>query len=170
VRRFVVISLLILTAVLLQTTVFAPRYVSLFGVSPDLVIVVVISLGLLEGPAAGAVSGFGGGLLRDFLINAPKGITGLSYLLVGYVTASIRPYIQSTSILLPVAGIFAGSIAGTAIYDVVSALLGVSTQPIGRVLLEIVLTAVYNTLLAPFVYPLVRRVAAASRTQKVYKW
>lgn len=168
-RRFAVFSLVLLTAVLLQTTFFA-RYVTLFGITPDLVLVVVISLAILEGPTVGATSGFGGGLLRDLLVAAPKGLTGLAYLIVGYVVGIVRPYVQSTSVVVPVLGIFAGSLVGTALYVVLTVLLGEPVYSIVRVAQVVLLTAVYNTLLVPFVYPVVRKITSVYKTEKVYRW
>lgn len=168
-RRLGVFALVMLTAVLLQTTVFA-RYVTLFGASPDLILTVAISLSLLEGPVAGAAAGFGGGLLRDLLLAAPKGLTGLSNSIVGYAAGRVRPYVQSTSVLVPVAGIFFGSLAGGALYLLLSLLLGGRVGPFSRAAEVVLLTAVYNTLLAPFVYPAVRRLASLYRRERVYRW
>ncbi|MGH9196883.1 MAG: hypothetical protein ACRD1T_14210, partial [Acidimicrobiia bacterium] len=97
-------------------------------------------------------------------------VTGLAFLIVGYVVGSIRPYVQSTSVLLPVFGVFLGSFAGSLLYIVVSILLGVTPDPAGRILRVVLLTSVYNTLLVPFVYPLVRRLATIYPKEKVFKW
>lgn len=157
-----------LGAVLLQTTLFAEA--TLFGVAPDVILVVVISLALLEGPALGAISGFGAGFLRDLLLEAPKGMTGLAYLVVGYVVGSIRPYVQSTSVILPLGGVFAGSLAGAGLYIVISMLLGRPADPLDRSVSIVILTAIYNTLLVPFVYPIVRKITTVYKPEKVYRW
>ena len=168
-RRFAVFSLVLLTAVLLQTTFFA-RYVTLFGITPDLILVVVISFSILEGPTVGATTGFGGGLLRDLLVAAPKGLTGLAYLIVGYAIGIGRPYVQSTSVLVPVIGVFVGSLAGSALYVILTALLGEPVFSLARIGRVVLLTAIYNTLLVPFVYPVVRKIASVYKAEKVYKW
>lgn len=167
-RRTAVFALVILTAVILQTTLFAR--LTFFRVSPDIVLVVVISFALIEGPVTGAVAGFAGGMLRDLLLDAPKGLTGLAYLIVGYAVGSIRPYVASTSLMVPVAGVCAGSLAGTALYVVLAALLGQPTGPMPLVVQEVALTALYNTLLVPFVYPVVRKLLRMYRREKVYRW
>ncbi|HEX2258771.1 MAG TPA: rod shape-determining protein MreD [Actinomycetota bacterium] len=167
-RRSAVFGLTILTAVLLQSTVFAR--LTLFGVSPDLVVAVVICFALIEGATAGAVLGFSGGLLRDLLLDSPKGLTGLSYLIVGYTVGSIRPYLQSTSVMVPAAGVFAGSLSASALYEMLQAMLGRRTGGLDRAIVVILLTAIYNTLLVPFVYPPVKRIAALYRPEKVVQW
>lgn len=162
-----VLALVMLTAVVLQSSVFTR--ITLFGVAPDLVVVVVISLALLEGPVPGAAAGFGGGLLRDLLLEAPKGITGLAYLIVGYAVGTVRPYVQS-SVLLPVAGIFLGTLAGSTLYVALSVILGQQVESIVRVGQVVVLTALYNTLLSPFIFPIVSKVVSIYPREKVYRW
>jgi rod shape-determining protein MreD len=158
-RRSVGISLLILTALLLQTTLLP--HVALFRVTPDLMLVVEICIGLVRGPSSGAAAGFAGGMLRDLLLDAPTGLSALAYLTVGYVVGAIRPYVQSSSVAVPFVGVFAGSVVGTAFYTMLALLLGVPAQPLDRLAQVILLTGVYNTLLVPFAYPVVRRVAGA---------
>jgi rod shape-determining protein MreD len=160
-RRGVGTSLVILAALILQTTVLP--HVALFRVSPDLLLVVVISVALARGPSAGAVVGFAGGVLRDLLLSAPTGLSALAYLSVGYVVGAVLPYVQSSSVAVPLVGVFVGSLAGTAFYDVLALLLGVRAEPLDRMLQVVVLTAVYNTLLVPFAYPVVRWISAEAR-------
>lgn len=157
-----------LTAVLFQTTVL-PK-IDLFGVAPDLVLVIVICFALLEGPSGGAAIGFAGGLLRDLLLDAPKGLTGLAYLIVGYIVGSVRPYVESTSVFVPIFGVFAGSLAATALYEMLKALLGFATTGLAKSVELVIVTALYNTLLVPFVYPLVRRFSQIESSKKVYRW
>ncbi|MCA1839743.1 MAG: rod shape-determining protein MreD [Actinomycetota bacterium] len=166
-KKVAFFTLIILTAELLQSTLFARSF---FGVAPDLLLVVVISFALLEGPTTGAMAGFSAGLLRDLLLDAPKGITGLAYLIVGYVVGSVRPYVQSMSVFVPVAGILGGSLFGSALYEILRALLGQQSLSFGRQLRVVLLTAVYNTLLTPFVYPVIRKVVETYNREKVYRW
>jgi len=104
------------------------------------------------------------------LLDSPKGLTGLSYLLVGYVVGSLRPYVQSTSLLVPVGGVFVGSLVGTALYQTLLVLLGRASLPATDAIRIVALTSVYNTLLVPFVYPLVRRISAMYRRESVLRW
>ncbi|HMC09338.1 MAG TPA: rod shape-determining protein MreD [Actinomycetota bacterium] len=166
-RRSVGTSLVILTALILQTTVLP--HLALFRVAPDLLLVVVISVALARGPSAGALAGFAGGVLRDLLLDGPTGLSALAYLSVGYVVGAVLPYVQSSSVAVPLVGVFAGSLAGTAFYNVLALLLGVRAQPLNRMAQVVVLTAVYNTLLVPFAYPVVRWVTANPRGEPLYQ-
>ena len=89
----------IVTALLLQTTVF-PRRLTLLGVKPELLYLVTVIFAVLQGPAEGAVVGFVGGLAQDFMLNMPKGITALTLTMLGYTVGLARQYITSPSPLL----------------------------------------------------------------------
>ncbi len=167
-KRFGIFSLTLLTAVLLQTTVFSK--LKILDVSPDLLLAVVICFALLEGPTVGGVLGFSGGFMRDLLLDAPMGLTGLAYLIVGYIAGSIRPYISSTSVFVPAACVFAGTALATGLYEIFQALLGQRTPPMSRAIQVVVLTALYNTILVPFIYPPVRRIVSFYRPERVYQW
>ncbi len=166
-KRIAVFVLFMLTAVILQTSLLSR--IRIFGVGPDLVLVIVIALALIEGPLTGAVAGLGGGLLRDFLLEAPAGLTGLSYLAVGYLVGTIRPYVQTSGVLLPVSAVGLGSLAGTGLYILLSYLLGEQPDPLERVLRVLLLTSLYNAMVTPFVYPVVRRVVSIYPREKVYR-
>ena len=165
-RRNLGIAVLILVGLLIQTTVLP--HLTLFQVVPDLLLVVVICIGLLEGPSAGSLAGFSAGLLRDLLLNSPTGLSALAYLSVGYAVGVIRPYVQSSSVGVPLAGVFVGSAVGSAFYIALSLLLGVPAEPLGRLTQVVLLTALYNTLLVPFAYPVVRRLASDGHTEAAF--
>lgn len=167
-RRFASLALLMLTAVLVQTTVL-PK-MNLFGVAPDLVLVLVICFALLDGPMSGAFMGFSAGFLTDLLLDAPKGLTGLAYLVAGYVVGSVRPYVESTSVFVPILGVFSGSLGARALYELLKALLGLEMLPVRESIQVIAMTALYNTLLVPFVYPVARRFSQMGAAEKVIRW
>ncbi len=72
---------IVLAAVLLQVTFFS--YISIFGVSPDFVVVVIAVIGLLGGAVIGAVTGFAAGLLLDVALLETLGVSSLVLLSVG---------------------------------------------------------------------------------------
>ena len=80
-RRTLALAAVIVTALLLQSTVFSQ--IKLLGVRPELLYVVTILMAILEGPNEGAVVGFAGGMAQDFLLDQPKGITALTLTLLG---------------------------------------------------------------------------------------
>jgi rod shape-determining protein MreD len=93
------IVLIVLLAVLLQLSFFSQ--VELFRTSPDILPAVVVSLGLLGGSLAGAVSGFSVGLLVDCLLVETLGATSLVLLSVGYLAGIYRERFDVTNSLIP---------------------------------------------------------------------
>jgi rod shape-determining protein MreD len=168
IRRVVAIGAVVVTAVLLQSTLFAQ--LRLLGVRPELLFLVTIILALLEGPAEGAVVGFVSGLAQDLLLNQPKGITALTLTLLGYAVGMARQFIVSPSPLVPTIVVAIGTAAGILFYEVVSFLLGTFDATVAYGVKVALLTALYNAVLTPIVYPLLRRVSAASRPRRVVRF
>ena len=73
-------------AILVQTTFGADFRVD--GVAPDLMLLCAVCAGLVGGPDAGALIGFGSGLVSDlFLQSTPFGLSALAACLAGFVVA-----------------------------------------------------------------------------------
>lgn len=167
-RRTLTWAAVILTALLLQSTLFAQ--IKLAGAKPELLYLVAIVMGMLEGPSVGSIGGFWAGMGQDFLLNQPKGITALTLTLVGYVMGRIRPFISSPSPWIPVITVAIATAGGIIFYGIVSFLLGQLEAGFGFLLRTAVLSALYNALLTPLVYPVLRRVGEAARTKNIYRW
>jgi rod shape-determining protein MreD len=75
-------SALLFATVLVQAVVVPPYAVA--GGSPDFLLLVVISLGLLRGSIGGAGYGFAGGLLLDLLTLDTLGLSSLVLTLAGF--------------------------------------------------------------------------------------
>ena len=74
--------------VLAQWLVF--QRLPLWGVVPDVVLLYVALQALQYGRVAGAVSGFGAGLLMDLLTGAPLGLNALLKTIMGFVIGLFR--------------------------------------------------------------------------------
>lgn len=81
--RFVVILLLSLLGLTLQGTFLT--HLRLFGVLPDLVLILVVCYALLKGATEGAIVGFFCGLLADVFTGSLLGVNALSKMLIGYL-------------------------------------------------------------------------------------
>ena len=167
-RRTISWTAVVLTALLLQSTLLAQ--IKLGGAKPDLVFLVTIVLAFLEGPSSGSLAGFVGGMAEDFLLNQPKGITALTLTLVGYSVGMLRQYITSPSPVLPVGLVGGATVGGVLFYGMVSFLLGQLDVGFGYLMRIALLTGLYNAVLTPLLFPLVRRVAESSRARKVFRW
>ncbi len=167
-RRALSLAAVILTALLLQTTVFGD--VKLLGARPELMYLVTIVFALIDGPASGAVAGFAGGMAQDFLMNEPKGITALTLTLLGYVVGLARQYIVSPTPVLPVLLVAGGTFLGVLFNRLVAFLLGQLDTGTVYTLQVAGLSALYNAVLTQILYPVLRRVVEGSRSRKVVRW
>jgi rod shape-determining protein MreD len=159
IRRVVAIGAALVTALLLQSTLFGE--LSLLGVRPELVYAVVILIAVIDGPSEGAIVGFVGGMLQDFLLNEPKGITALALTLLGYGMGLARQYISSPSPLLPMILVAVGT---------ASFLLGRFDHPVTYGLRVVLLTGLYGAILTPLINPLLKRLAESSRPRRVVRF
>lgn len=166
-RRILATGAVIVTALLLQSTVFAD--LRLLGVRPELLYLVTICFALLEGPNEGAVVGFVSGLAQDFMLNQPKGITALTLTLLGYGIGLVRQYIVSPSPLLPTVLVGVGTVVGLAFYEVTAFLLGAFDGTVAYGVKVALLAGLYNAVLTPILYPVLRRAAEGTRPRRVMR-
>lgn len=151
--RLLVLGLL---SVLIQQA--AISQISVFGVSADVTPLVVASVGLLAGSMAGAVTGFGIGMLVDLVLVQTLGVTSLLYIAIGYWSGRLHEMRDPAHGLVPLAlGAAATAFAGLGM-AVIQFLLGVDA-PVSLLLLQqIFVTVLVNILIALPVYALVRRI------------
>jgi rod shape-determining protein MreD len=168
IRRVLSIVAVVVTALLLQSTVFAR--LRLLGVRPELLYLVTIVIALLEGPNEGATVGFASGLAQDFMMNQPKGLTALTLTLLGYAVGMFRQFIVSPSPLVPTIVVAVGTAAGLAFYEVVSVLLGNFHEEAAYGVKVALLAAAYNAVLTPILYPVLRRIIEGSRPRRVVRF
>ncbi|GHU76168.1 hypothetical protein FACS1894188_08290 [Clostridia bacterium] len=81
--RVTVFFVLIIINLTLQSTIL--RSVSVFGISPDTQILIIVSYAILRGDMEGAVFGFFAGLIRDMMFCTVIGEYALLGLLTGFL-------------------------------------------------------------------------------------
>lgn len=167
-RRSLLLAAVVVASLLLQTTVFAD--LRLLGARPELLYLVTIVFAFLDGPSVGATTGFICGMAEDFLLDQPKGITALTLTLLGYVVGLLRQYVVSPSPLFPLLLVGAGTFAGVLFYGVVSFLLGQLAVSIAYLVGVAALSALYNAILTPLLFPVLRRAVEVSRARRVIRW
>ncbi|MBV9309874.1 MAG: rod shape-determining protein MreD [Solirubrobacterales bacterium] len=149
------LALAFITVVLQQAAI---SQISIFGVNADLTPLVVMSVGLLAGSMAGAIMGFGTGLIVDMVLVQTLGVTSLLYIAIGYWAGRVRELRDPSHGLVPIAGAaIATAFAGVGM-AFIQFLLGVNA-PVSLLLVQqLFITVLVNTLLALPVYALVRRI------------
>jgi rod shape-determining protein MreD len=168
VKRIAVLLVVIVTALLLQTTVFPE--LAFLGVRPELLYLVTVVFAALRGPTDGAIVGFVGGLAQDFLLNQPKGITALTLTMLGYTVGLAGQYLTSPSPLMPAVLVALGTAGGVAFHQAVAFLLGEEEGPFGYLAKVVLLTALYGAVLTPVFFPALRRAVGAMYEGRVVRF
>ncbi len=162
-RRVAIALLLLMVAVLVQTTVFAQ--VRPFRVAPDLVLLVVIAaLPFLE-PEQGVFLGFTGGVVVDLLGSTPAGLRALVLTLVAFVAVRVQHRYEGNFIATAVA-VLGLSFLGVALLSLVGTLFGQTALVGTDVVRRLVLIPLYNLVLAVVVLPVVSRLLETRRRSR----
>ena len=158
-RRFLLGAATVLTALLLQYAVVSR--LPLPGVVPDLLLVLVVAYGLVEGPLSGMTTGFVAGVLADSLADHQLGRLALAYAVVGYATGFIEDDTERST-LVPCLAVGAGALGGVLVFAAEGILLGDPRISLHAVVRSLVSSVPYAVVLTPFVVPvlalLVRRI------------
>jgi rod shape-determining protein MreD len=153
-RRPLLISAILLTALMLQADVL-DRLPLPIG-RPDLTLVCVVALGLIGGPTQGVVIGFCAGLAADVLPPADHtvGRLALAFAVVGYL-AGLLEDAEENSVLTTVLVVAGASVAAVLLFAGVGAMVGDGRIGAAAVGHSLAATVIYDVVLAPFVVPLV---------------
>jgi rod shape-determining protein MreD len=146
-----------LVALALASTLLIVSRIPVIDGTADLSPLVVMSVGLLCGSVTGACFGFALGLFVDMTLVQTLGLSSLLLTIVGYGIGRLRELRDPQAALTPVAAGAAASAISTIGFAVMEIMLGVNAPVSFDLLREIVLTILFNTLLALPVYALVRR-------------
>jgi rod shape-determining protein MreD len=167
--RIATYAAMLILAVALQSTLLVRATV--LGVIPQLVLVLVVCVALLDGERVGVVMGFVGGLLIDLLLpEAIVGLTALLYTLIGYGVGLIKYMAPPDSVWMSVFTVAGASVVAELGYASLAVILGQQWISFGETVKIALLVVVYNTLITPFVFPLVKKIADRVRPERVYKW
>lgn len=167
--RAVAITVVMIAALAIQSTLLP--LATLLGVIPQLVFVVVVCFAYLNGERVGIVVGFVGGLLLDLLIpGAPVGVNALLFVLIAYGVARFRYLTPSTSVWTPVLVVIVASLIAEFGYALLQVMFGQPWISLADTAKVAGLVVLYNTLMTPFVLPLVRRVSERFSPGGVDTW
>jgi rod shape-determining protein MreD len=153
-RSGIRLAAIIVLTIVLQVSFFS--YLTLFGTTPNVIPLVIVSLGLLGGAMIGAVSGFAAGLLLDCALLQTLGVSSLVLLGAGYLAGRYRERDEVSNSLIPplLAGaLTTGAAAGFAALQL---MLGVDTPVSLLVLREIFVQGLLAVALTIPIYPLIR--------------
>ena len=113
--RLIIVTIILIASVLLEAIFVG--HMSIFGVTPYLMLPIITSYSILRGDTEGAIVGFTGGLLQDIVLGQALGLFAMLGLLVGYFAGKpFRDFFRE-SYLLPmlITGVIA-TIYGFTVY------------------------------------------------------
>jgi rod shape-determining protein MreD len=166
--RRVRLAVVIVVSVVLQTTLFTHLRVD--GVAPELGLVCVLAVAYEDGANTGAVFGFVMGLAMDLFLTTPLGLSAMSYAITGYAVGVFQAGIVRTSPwLAPMLG-GAGGLFGGVVFISVGAVVGQEGFLSVASLKTVLIAALLDALIAPIVFPIVRRAAREPEGSGLRDW
>lgn len=144
------IFFLILASLLLQTSVL--EVVAVAGVKPDLVMLIVVLNGFLLGPREGAFLGYIGGMVEDLFLGEYIGLNALSKMIAGYLAGIAGERLYKENILIASGVTFFSAFAGLLVNYLLLFYLNLHVSPYYALLRMALPTAIYTSLLAPFIF------------------
>lgn len=160
-------ALWLLLATLLQAAL-AP-HLAIGHVTPNFLLIVVVTLALSQGPAAGGLAGFAGGLLFDLLGIGPVGPMALVLTVVGYSAGLLHSQMFAEGWLLPLTVLGMAAFGAEVAHGLLLSTLGEGGAVMRGLLTKMLPGAVYNTALALLVYPLLARFLRRERPMRTFR-
>ena len=142
---------IIVVALLVQLTLI--NSITILGLKPDLIMVVVVVFSLLKGEKEGVISGFASGLLQDIFSTGLLGINALAKTVIGFTCGILKEKIfyEHILFLIPVITFIASFMQSILIFLLLRA-FGIECG-LAWSLKQIALPeALYSSLLSPFIF------------------
>lgn len=154
--RRTILFILLLFLVILQTTVL--NRLSILGIKPDLLFILVVFLALHQGPIFGAGYGFLAGILLDIFSPVPLGTNALSKTVLGFLAGALAPFLYFETPLIQGLLLFLGMfLEGLIFFLLLSSLHLAPSFPYS--LLYIILPAsLYTSFLTPLFFYIFKRI------------
>ncbi|MHB8156769.1 MAG: rod shape-determining protein MreD [Desulfocucumaceae bacterium] len=137
-------------AVFLQVTLI--NFFPIYGVKPDLILMLVVFNSFLRGRRWGALSGFLGGILEDMAIGSYIGMNALSLMAVGYLVGLTESKLYKDSSIIIVFLVLISSFAAQVGNYILLSFMEVYVPPGVALFWVIIPTAAYTAALVPLFY------------------
>ncbi len=153
-KKYAVTSLILVAAVILQTTVL--HHVAILDVKPDLALIILVFFSIRRGAWIGQTAGFTMGLVEDFLSLSPLGFHSFIKTLIGYVYGNIHGKIYVDPIFFPLLIVLTATMLKGLLMVVLIFIFNISLSFEGYFSWRFWLEAGYNLLLTPLVFLVLR--------------
>jgi len=157
---------IIVVALVIQLTLI--NSVTILGIKPDLILIVVVVFSLLKGTKEGTISGFASGLLQDIFSISLLGINALAKTVIGFTCGILKEKIfyEHILFLIPVITFIASFMQSILIFLLLRAFgIGYNlTWSLKQVALP---EALYSSLLSPFIFLVINKLFQTIKEQKL---
>ena len=151
--RFVTIPVLLLISTIIQTNIIG--YIRMFGITPNLFIIIITGFALLGGPVEGAAVGFAAGFIQDVIIGNAIGGYSLLGMYVGLTVGSFNKRFVKDSLFVAIPFVFLTTIVYETIFYLFSLYWGGQNEILFAAKNIILPEAIYNSLLTIIVFPII---------------
>jgi rod shape-determining protein MreD len=163
--QWVRLPLVAFVALALQTSAMAE--LRIFGVAPDLVLLLAVAGGLVAGPERGAPAAFVLGLAFDLVLQTPFGLSALAYSVAAFAIGYVQLSVLRAGRIFPMLAVAGASALAVVVYALAGIVFGLQ-RVIGVQLLPVLLVVpLVNGLLAPVALPVMRWVLLAGDRQRL---
>ena len=161
------LGFVVIICVVLQTTLFT--HLRIDGVAPEIGLVAVLAVAYYDGAESGAWFGFIMWLSIDLFLTTPLGLSALSYAITAYGVGVFQAgMVRRPPAIAPLLGGIGGFFGGL-VFLSIGAVVGESGFLSLSSLKAVAIAAVYDALIAPIVFPLVRRAARHTRHEATWR-
>ena len=142
---------IIVVAIVIQLTLI--NSITILGLKPDLIMVVVVVFSLLKGEKEGSISGFASGLLQDIFSTGILGINALAKTVIGFTCGILKEKIFHEHILfiIPVITFISSFMQSILIFLLLRA-FGIEYNLAWSLKQVALPEALYSSLLSPFIF------------------
>jgi rod shape-determining protein MreD len=144
-------TVLLLSAVVIVQATAMP-HLTILGVKPDLVLLVVISWSLLRGSKEGVIWALVGGIGLDLLSGAPFGTSAVALLVLSLLAGMGELSVFRTHIALPLIATLLATLAYDLFFLLLLHMRGCSIAWADSLIKVVLPSTLFNVLLAPFIY------------------
>lgn len=153
--KWLVWALLVFISLVLESSLFV--HLTLFGAKPDLLLIYVVLIGMLQGRQEGAKKGFIIGLAEDIFLGRLIGSNALTKAVMGFFSGQVEEEIIKENPIIALFLVWVFSLVHHLFYGLLLILMGQGSS-LGLDFLGTMLTfAVYNALLTLPIFPVFYR-------------
>lgn len=129
--------------------ILSNNYFTVYGVGPNLLLLIVVTHGFLFGPLVGAVMGFSLGIIADAMGVTLFGLNGLLLTFMGYLAGNLRRRVASER----PTGQFIIALVATVVYRVGASFVASTFESVQRIsVASVVLASILNSLMMPVIF------------------